>query len=660
MGNIVLLDEHTVNKIAAGEVVDRPASIVKELVENSIDAKATDITIEIKNGGIKNIKIIDNGTGIKADDVEMAFERHATSKIRKEEDLHKIKTMGFRGEALASVAAISKITAFTRHIDESVGTKIVVEAGKIISLEETGSKQGTLININDIFYNVPARYKFLKKDYTEAGYIEDVVLRLAMVNPNIAFTYINNGKKVLSTTGTTDQKTVIFSLFGKDIYDNIEEVNYEFQGIKVTGCIGNPKISRSTRKDQYTYINNRYVKNKTITSAIDRAYEEELAINKFAFAVINIDMNPENIDVNVHPAKLEVKFDNESIVFEAIYHAIKNTLKSYNKKVSPFSEQVYTRNIAYQKDDKTVNLSNILSGIGTNEPNVNYQTFSNSFSYNNSVNQQITKDKVENKEERIEENYKNIQNETFKTDVYSKEDNISFDLTNKTKIEEIDKYSESEIKENNENIKENEYELSQTQKEESKKPEYYKYIGCIFDSYIIIQINDKMYIIDQHAAHERLLYERVKKRYYSMDKQTQMLLIPILIELKPNEKEIVEENKEMFENAGYIIEDFGDRDYKISGVPNIGYNIDYKSMFIDILDELMGATKTSKDEKEFRLLATIACKAAVKANMKLSKEEHISLIDEMMTLDRPFTCPHGRPTAYEISRYEIERRFLRK
>lgn len=659
MGNIVLLDEHTINKIAAGEVVDRPAGVVKELVENSIDAKATNITVEIKNGGISYIKITDNGIGIAADDVEMAVERHATSKIRQEEDLRKVMTMGFRGEALASVAAVSKLTITTKQKDDYTGTKVEVEAGNIKNIEQVAFVTGTTIQVKDLFYNVPARYKFLKKDYTEAGYIEDAITRLALINPHIAFKYINNGKVLINTNGDNDILSTVYSLFGKEIYENVIKAEYEYNGITVSGIVGLPKISRSTRIHQFTYVNSRYVKNKTITSAIDKAYNEELEINKFAFGVVNIKLSPELIDVNVHPAKLEIKFANENDVFEAIYWAVKSAIQNHNKKASPFSNYNMEKNEVSKPnfiEDKYI--SNNLSVAPSN---LKYSEVLKDIEVEKSSELILSEDNNELNDNNIKVDLVEVNNIAVnKIGIANDINNIS-DITY---IEGNNSFFEDSVKEENNQVEDNissdsnkDYKVS---KEDNFLPESYKYIGFAFNTYILIQIGEKLYIIDQHAAHERLIYERVRANYYSKDRQTQMLLIPIILELTPKEKLIVEQNEEMFLKVGYIIEDFGTNTLKISGVPNVGYDIDYKSMFIDTIDELLGAVKTNTQEKEFRFLATVACKAAVKGNMKLTSIEHKALIDDMMKLDRPFTCPHGRPTAYEITKSDIEKWFLRK
>ena len=624
MGNIVILDENTINKIAAGEVVDRPASIVKELIENSIDAGATHISVEIKNGGISYLRISDNGKGIASDDVELAFERHATSKIRRESDILNITSMGFRGEALASVASIAKVTLETKTHDEPTGTKIVIEGGKTLSVEEIAFNKGTTITVENVFYNVPARYKFLKKDYTEAGYIEDIVTRLAIIHPEISFKYTVNNKCVLQTTGNADIKTVIYNVFGKDVAHELILVDYTIDNLSVSGVIGTPKVSRSTRGHEFTYINSRFVKDKTMTAAIEKAFDQNLNIGKFPFAVLNLKISPSEVDVNVHPAKLEVKFENESKVFDVIYHGVVNALLEYHKSTSPF---------AVIEENKENELET-----------VNY--ISNAYSSNNQAKEVEQAPKIETVINTQNSSYIHSEPQTTKYEVQHKiEQKEEFKPVYYTEVT-----SELEIKDLVKEEVKNEYETKIK----------YKYVGAIFDTYILIEIQDKMYIIDQHAAHERLLYEQIKEMYYSKTKETQMLLIPALVELKNNEKESVLRNIELFEQTGFVIEEFGDNMIKISGIPNIGYDIDYSEMFKDTLDGLTSDTKTTKEERETRFVYTLACKAAVKANMRLTKEEHIALIDEMVKLDRPFTCPHGRPTAYEISKYEIERRFSRK
>ena len=639
MGNIVLLDEHTINKIAAGEVVDRPASIVKELVENAIDAKATSITVEIRNGGIKYIKVQDNGVGFASDDVEIAFERHATSKIRKEEDLNSVTSMGFRGEALASIAAISKVSLISKNKNEDIGTKAYVDAGAIKYVEPTAATQGTKIEIFDVFYNVPARFKFLKRDSTEAGYIEDVIRRMALANPSISFKYINNSKTVIQTSGNLDLKSTIYDIFGKEIYENIIPVDYEENNIKIEGVIGLPKISRSTRMHVFTYVNSRYIKDKTMNSALDKACSEKYAINKFPFCVLNLTVDPNHLDVNVHPAKLEVKFEDESSVFSVVYHGVRQAIEEKNKLDSPFT------NIKKLEEESINRISEDLKNTGvikTEEKKFDFK-FTPTESYK-------IEEPKENIYDIVKSNFVEDNNEENMYVENTKEINVTDDSSSNYEEEIIPSIDVNNVHSTN---------IEETANKTSNEI-LYKYIGNVFNTYIIIQINEKMYIIDQHAAHERLLFEQFKESYYSTDRNVQMLLIPDLVELTQKEKTLVMENIQMFEKAGFILEEFGETTIKISGVPNIGYDIDFSSMFKDMIDEILGVIKTENSEKEHRFLATLACKAAVKGNMKLDEKEQIELIDKMVKLENPFTCPHGRPTAIEMTKYEIERRFLRK
>ena len=654
MGDIVLLDEQTINKIAAGEVVDRPASIVKELVENSIDAKATAITVEIKKGGISYIKITDNGTGFHSDDIEMAFERHATSKIRKEEDLQKITSMGFRGEALASVAAIAKVVLTTKNVNEEIGSKVRVEAGNIVSRKEIPCNTGTTIEIYDVFYNVPARFKFLKKDYTEAGYIEDAVTRIALAYPHISFRYINNGKTIIQTSGTGNLHDTIYDIFGKEVYNAVLPIDYESGDMKVFGMIGKPVISRSTRMHQFIYINNRYIKDKTISSAIDRACEEKFAISKHAFIVCNIYMNPSLIDVNVHPAKLEVKFADESKIFDVVYHAVRGAIENDNRNNSPFTIARAELDASKETLD---NPNVVVEDKVTEETKKQIEQISKDL-MNNGVIPNPEKEKKYSFETVTSRLYKQQPQEPV--NVNSLLDSLNEKMGGDINTDTTEEKAEEEI------VEETPFEQAKFEVESyedttmDKVDTLYEYIGHVFDTYIIIRMKDKIYFVDQHAAHERYLFEQIKEAYYKKDQETQMLLIPLLIGLSNKEMGIVRDNIEMFENAGFILDEFDDNTYKVAGVPNVGYNIDHKSMFKDMITELSTTEKTERQTKEHRFLATLACKAAVKGGMKLDVEEQKRLVDNMIVLDNPFTCPHGRPTAVPMTRYEIERKFMRK
>ena len=822
MGNIVLLDDLTINKIAAGEVIERPASVVKEMVENSIDAGATKITVEIKNGGISFIRVSDNGKGIKDDDMEIAFERHATSKIRTADDILKITSMGFRGEALASIAAIAHVEMISRTEDSAMGYKIIVEGGKTLEKTVAGSSVGTTITVTNLFFNTPVRYKFLKKDFTESGYIEDAITRLALVNKNIAFKFINNGKTIIQTNGDGDSKNVIYSVFGKDVAEAILDVDYELDGIKITGVVGKPEISRSNRNGQLFFVNNRYIKDKTLSAAADQAFKGMIPINKYGFLVLNIHINPELVDVNVHPAKLEVRFEEESKVFKAVYHAIKSGLakgelvenvlkddsedktklndtniqnsesikqeasdikfekneiekkehKSFENTIKHGFKGLFSRKHDHEKEDENEfddksegeNKENLLEEIykfrnGLKELGISEVTPMTSYDINKIIEEDIKKQKEnpESSEMRVEENYDEKNDvpsdqivsemtekllkdrslmENGDTNYYSSED--SKEIENKKENSENDNDENNKAvlgveSNNNKNEDKEEIEIKQEdfsdmykkifgesiakideetaereltederkvledikqkafgkEKEESEKeptpkldireividkdsneqlPEFrdlndnnYRIVGIVFSTYIIIEFSGEMYIIDQHAAHERIMYEKVKKNYYSdTDKDSQLMLMPDVISLSHKEAELVKENLEMFEKAGFTLEAFGENTIKLTGVPNICMDLNTKQLFLDLLDEINTFSRTALQEKEDRFIATIACKAAVKANMRLTDSEVKKLMDELLKLPNPFTCPHGRPTAIKYTKYDLERKFSRK
>ncbi len=738
MGNIVLLDDLTINKIAAGEVIERPASVIKEMVENSIDAGANNITVEIKNGGISFIKVTDNGKGIAPDDLEIAFERHATSKIRNADDLDVVTSMGFRGEALASIAAIANVEMISKTQSQDIGYKIVVEAGNVLDKQEVGCQTGTSITVRNLFFNTPVRYKFLKKDYTESGYVEDVITRIALVNPDIAIKLINTGKTVIQTNGNGDIKSVIYSIYGKDVANGILPVDYTYEDIQVSGVIGKPEIARSNRSNQLFFVNKRYIKDKTLSAATEQAFKGLIPIGKFGFVILNIKMDPSKVDVNVHPAKLEVRFQEENKIFQSIYHAIKDVLlkselvadtektsnvnlleKEETKGLFDFRKNETDKIEKYNEEEskiKTnvgfggpVNTADILEQLKTmrqqfelapqeiseevKEQNETLQEISEEVKEQNETTQDISEEVKEQNEipQEILEEVKE-QNETTQ------------DISEEVKEQnEIPQEISEEIKEQPKEIEGIEYKepekmnfdemyaklfgskpISTTQNEEQTKKEIqtvdlfkdnisvfeeseeykrpiYKFIGIVFNTYIIIEMDKEMYIIDQHAAHERIMYEKVKKNYYSEEaKDSQMLLLPDIITLSHKEMEIARENIPMFEKVGFSLEEFGENTIKLTGVPSMCIDIDNKELFLETLDEIDTVARTAKQEKEEKFIATVACKAAVKANMVLDKAEVESLMDKLLELPNPFTCPHGRPTAIKMSKYDIERKFARK
>ena len=762
------------------------------MVENSIDAGATNIVVEIKNGGISFIKITDNGKGIAQDDLEIAFERHATSKIRSADDLDTVTSMGFRGEALASIAAISNVELISKTQQQENGYKVVVEAGDILEKEIAPSSVGTSITVKNLFFNTPVRYKFLKKDYTESGYIEDVITRIALVNPQIAFKLINNGKTVIQTNGNGDMKTVVYSIYGKTVAESISPVSYAYEDIKVDGVIGKPEIARSNRSNQLFFVNKRYVRDKVLTSATEQAYKGMIPLGKFGFVILNITIAPARVDVNVHPAKLEVRFQEENKIFQAIYHAIKDTLlknedkdglfgnrntnekqiEEYTKRESEIKTNAQEKTYAFEsntinttnrlKENKNTNINTnglintqeILEKLKKLKEDIQNETLTNiqnetnkaekavekienlqeEKEQNKTENQQIEKEQEENREEVKETNEQETKQQEEKMRKTEKtnenveqqepisvsqviEKAIQQNEVSPQSIEQLmqeyrkmEKEVENENTENNNGNQDTEDRLedsnpnsklsfdemyqklfgtlpvkSEEEKNEEKEAEEnnavdivknnismfedipeckkqpYKFIGIVFNTYIIIEMEKEMYIIDQHAAHERILYEKVKKNYYSEStKDSQMLLLPDIITLTHKEMDIAKENMDMFRKAGFDLDEFGENTIRLTGVPTICMNIDNKDLFLETLDEINTVARTAKQEKEEKFIATVACKAAVKANMVLSVDEVHSLLDEMLELPNPFSCPHGRPTAIKMSKYDIERKFARK
>ena len=669
MGSIVLLDDLTINQIAAGEVIERPANVVKELVENSIDAGATSINVEIENGGISLIRITDNGKGIAADDVEIAFERHATSKIRSAKDLIKVSTMGFRGEALASIAAIAKVELVTKTKDAEMGTRIIVEGGDIVLKEECGAPNGTTITVRELFFNTPVRYKFLKKDFTEGGYIETALERISLINPGISFRLISNKKQILQTSGNGDMKTVVFNIFGKDVSQNIVDLNFEYEGIEVTGVAGKPEIARSNRSNQLFYVNGRFIKDKTLSAATEEAYRTLVPQGKFCFCIVNVNMNPEMVDVNVHPAKLEVRFTDEGKVFKAVYHAVRNALLGNDliKDESADEKPIVRENAVTNETPVKKGLFEIFRGGKSNEKkeeNTNLRTMDIEVTKKENddtfISKMMTKGRQENtdaSEEHLDDkdtvSELTVREQTNNYKVNDEENEI---VTNNKVKDIVDAYNEKESSEQ----KQVPMFYEQDFIEKVELPEY-QILGVAFNTYILLQLDDDIYILDQHAAHERVLYEKVKQNFYKDGgKEVQMLLLPDVIDLPKKDMRLVHDNLKLFEQSGFDIEEFGENTIKINGVPVICYEMDTKDLFLDIIDGLDITNRTNKQDIEEKFISTVACKAAVKANMYLDEREIRGLLDELLLLENPFTCPHGRPTAIRITKTEIEKKFGRR
>ena len=628
--------------------------------------------------------------GISKDDMEFAFERHATSKIREAADLESVKSMGFRGEALASIAAIANVEMISRTEKEESGNMIVVEGGKVLESQEIAATIGTTITVKNLFFNTPVRYKFLKKDFTEAGYIEDVITRIALANPQIAIKLINGNKTVIQTTGTGELKNVVYSIYGKEIAEGVIDVSYEYEDIKVTGVVGKPEIARGNRSYQLFFVNRRYIKDKTLSAAAEQAFKGLLTIGKYGFLVLNVEIEPKKIDVNVHPTKLEIRWSEEQKVFKAIYHAIKesllkeelikdpeNTIEQNNESLNNSTIVNDKQNISEEKEDIKSQTTKIPSFINLfKKKNIEEEIINDNNSQNTIQDLYNSKKNLENNNN-INKEFKipteeqvgkmaeilNIQRDMDKGIEETKNTKQDF---NEMYVKTFGKLPRAE--ENKTEIKTPSIDLSPAknmsvfeEKEEYTSIPNYKYIGALFSTYIVIEIKDEIYIIDQHAAHERIMYEKVKKNFYSdEEKDSQIMLLPDIINLSHKEKDIVRENTELFKKAGFIFEEFGENTIRLIGVPSLCMELDTKELFLQLLDEIDTVAITATQEKEEKFISTVACKAAVKANMKLTKEEVDNLMKQLLVLRNPFTCPHGRPTAIEMSKYEIERKFSRK
>ncbi len=609
MGHIIVLDENTTNKIAAGEVIEKPASVVKELVENSIDANSSSIHIDIEKGGIALIRVIDNGDGIEHDDVEMAFERHATSKITGSENLDNIKTLGFRGEALASIASVSKVRLATKTRGGDFGMEAVIEGGNIKSVQKTGCREGTSISVRELFYNTPARYKFLKQDATEARYITDMVNRIAIGNPHISFRVTSKGAGILHTPGNNDLLSAIYSLYGKEIAANCIQIESEDSNIKIRGYIGNSAIARASRKNQTFFVNSRYIKSSLIASALAEAYRNYLIKGKFPFAVLFIDVPPQIVDVNVHPTKIDVRFANEQNVFRAIYHCVRQAL---SKGVSLTQE----------------------SHEGIAEPLLNY-----------------SQPEIGGREDNLKkpsDGKTNPDAPNYKADLkYDKNSKLpGFDIENKTYLKTND----------------NKDKPAYPKEAEDKKNMFSGsiFLGQLFNTYILIEQGEKLLLVDQHAAHERIIYDKLKKNMNNMENFNQSLIPPVVIEINPAEIGLINENKELFEQLGFRYEKFGNNSILLRSVPYDRKVKDIKEEFTKLIDAFFEIHNKKYEEILNETLYRIACTNAIKAGKVMGAPEVESLLQRLSKTDNPLTCPHGRPVTVKINKLEIEKMFKRK
>ena len=663
MQHIQVLDQVTIDKIAAGEVIERPASIVKELVENAIDAGATHVTIEIEEGGISLIRITDDGSGIMKEDIRNAFLRHSTSKIRNVEDLLHITSLGFRGEALSSIAAVTKVEVITKTKEAILGTRYVIEGGQELSLDEAGSSDGTTFIIRQLFYNVPARRKFLKTAMTEAGHVQDLLIRLALSHPEVAFRFLNNNQEKLRTSGSGKLKDVIYNIYGRDVASNLLELDYRQGGIHITGYLGKPLITRGNRNFETFFVNGRYVKSTMISRAVEDAYKDFMMQHKFPFVVLHFQVDTETVDVNVHPTKMELRFQNQQEVYKTVFEAIHRQLLEpelipqvevpepltspvQEKKKTPSPDLKLVRR-AIPSDSKEAAVSIATTPIDSaaqtvpepvkEEPhNEDYfirKMRERVMSYHNRNSSAEVKD--QKKIFRPEEQKKRIQTSVREATTYK---------VNETPVvqkpEQLNLFEEKLLK-------------------REVRAEY-RLIGQVFDTYWLVQFQDNLYIIDQHAAHERVLYERTLKEMKNREFTSQYLSPPIILTLSMQEAELLKTHNERFERIGFEIEPFGGEEYAIRAVPANLFSIAKKELFMEMLDNLADGLSTNMtpdiiDEK----VASMSCKAAVKGNNRLSAQEVDALIGELLELENPYHCPHGRPTIIAMSKKELEKKFKR-
>ena len=672
MPQIHVLDQQTIDKIAAGEVVERPSSVVKELVENAIDAHASAITVEIKEGGKSFIRITDNGCGMEKDQVKTAFLSHATSKITSVEDLMTVSSLGFRGEALSSIAAVSQVELITKTQSALTGVRYLINGGKGEELEEIGAPEGTTFLVRNLFYNTPARQKFLKTATTEAGYISTLLERLAMSHPDVSFKFINNGQTKLQTSGNGKMRDLIYQIYGRDLAANVIQVEYQQEHVSFHGFIGKPIISRGNRNYENYYINQRYIKSNLIAKGIEEAYRSFLMQHQYPFTVLYFEIDKNYVDVNVHPTKMEMRFSNEEAIYQGIVIGLRNALmqrelipevslaeeekRTEKKHLTPIPEpfeknrrkelEIQEHNTGVEKHGAVQQEKITLAQ--PQEMRSQVQSRQNMPSVREPVKPQVSEqfekenllqEKKEKKEIQDQEEKKPVQPPILEKN----------ELHQMTLAETIT----YEDKEENEKTEEPKRLL------EPANRKYHRIIGQYLDTYWLVEFDEKLFIIDQHAAHEQVLYERTMKSFANREFTSQNLCPPILVTLSMQEENLLQQYLTEFEHLGFAIEHFGGREYAISAVPDNLFGLDGQQLLLDILDGLTDITGSETPEMIHHKVATMSCKAAVKGNNHLSFEEAKALIDELLTLENPYHCPHGRPTIISMTKGEIERKFKR-
>lgn len=630
--SIKLLDDKTVNKIAAGEVIEKPASVVKELVENSIDAFSTDITIEIVEGGKKYIRVTDNGVGIEKNQVDLAFLRHSTSKISRIEDLQSITSLGFRGEALASIAAVSQLELITKVKEQLSGSKVIINGGKVLTKNDVGCPNGTTIIIRNLFYNVPVRQKFLKSDTVESSYISDIVYKLALGNPKISFKFIKDSKMIIRTPGKGDLSLNTYSLLGKEFINSMFNVNYEGKNIKISGLTCKPSYTRGNRNHQYLFVNNRYVRNVEISRAIEDVYKTLIPINRFPIFILYISIDPDVIDVNVHPTKTEIRFEDQNQINFLIQDVIKDVLNANN-----LIPEVSMNN---KKEETNSEQSSFLD-----TPIIDYKK--------NDV-------CAEQKNNFLNEKDKNYKCEEFNhLGISTSKEKLNSLPNNSIEADKSIRIIEYEVRESDETTKDNEHKNSRRDDINNRIPEL-NIIGKLFDTYILAENKamNEFYLIDQHAAHERIMYEKLKHQLESQNVYTQQLLSAEVIDLTHGEIQLIHENIDIFKRIGFDIEEFGNNSIVLRSVPVIFGKPDSKQLFLDILDKLQYDIKSSYHVRLEKIMK-MACTSAIKAGYNIKEIEINNLINELSYSEEPYTCPHGRPIIIKITKYELEKKFKR-
>lgn len=705
MPHIQVLDQITIDKIAAGEVIERPASIVKELVENAIDAGASSVTVEIKDGGISFIRVTDNGCGILHEEVRSAFLRHSTSKIRTVEDLSHISSLGFRGEALSSIAAVTRTELITKPEESELGTKYVIEGGKEVSLEETGAPNGTTFLVHQLFYNVPARRKFLKTPVTEAGHVQDLLMHLALSHPEVAFQFKSNGQEKLRTSGNGKLKDVIYNVYGRDVAANLLEIDYEKGGLRIAGYLGKPVITRGNRNFENFFVNGRYVKSPMISKALEDAYRDFTMQHKFPFAVLHFHVDGENIDVNVHPTKMELRFQRQQEVYGTVFEGVHRTLLEPEliqkaEVPSPVGEKEAPKDRKEERQESPFLLRprQNAGGAALEKPQPGEQPGTGAFTAGEKTDA-AEKPEVKDEEYFIRKMKERVMayHERMSSAEVSDRSGIYRPERQAGKIREAVRYSVEETgdtreidaaqrKSENESPaapaaepEKTEPDKAGDERTESAQPEKprqmdlfeenflkreiraeYKLIGQVFDTYWLVEFHDSLYIIDQHAAHERVLYERTLKGMKNREYTSQYLSPPIILTLSMQEARLLEENMDRFSRIGFEIEPFGPEEYAVRAVPDNLFGIAKKELLMEMIDDLADGLSTSMtpeliDEK----VASMSCKAAVKGRNRLSAQEMDALIGELLTLDNPYHCPHGRPTIIAMTKRELEKKFKR-